>query len=334
MSSSHCRCAVRGSIIRNIARPGETISSHRYQRRVGGKGANQAIAIIKAGGVADFYGSIGDDGLWVRETAAGSGLDVTGMTVANVPTGRALIQIADSGENSIILFPGANCSQSIEDNWASSGLVFPECTHLLVQNEILMESTLHALCTSNAITIYNPSPMPSPQQLCVFPWEKVDWLIVNEGEAEDLYTALSGTKLSAESPEQILSLLASLPALKTTNVICTLGSAGVLAFIPAFHREQNNKTIASPIRLPAAVLRGTTRDTTGAGDCFTGYFVQGLMGFGPHARPGHGIEVDDVVDILKVCVQAAGMCVERPGTIDSVPTMDEVKARMSEAELA
>ncbi|KAG6900377.1 hypothetical protein C0993_011727 [Termitomyces sp. T159_Od127] len=79
-----CRCAIRGSIMRNIARPGETISSYRYERRVGGKGANQAIAIVKAGGVADFYGSVGEDGLWVKDTVATFGLDPKGISVSNV----------------------------------------------------------------------------------------------------------------------------------------------------------------------------------------------------------------------------------------------------------
>ncbi|KAG5353130.1 hypothetical protein C0989_010152 [Termitomyces sp. Mn162] len=270
--------------VKNIARPGETISSYRYERRVGGKGANQAIAIIKAGGTANFYGSVGQDGLWVKDTVGAFGLDP-------------------------ILFPGANCSQLPEETWETSGVAFPECTHVLLQNEIHMECTLYALNNSvNAITVYNPSPMPSSQEINEFPWDKVDWLIVNEGEAEDLYKVLSGHGSSfGEPPSEILLLLSAQPALATTNIICTLGKDGVVAFIPAFHRQKQEYNHNTPnfIRLPAAVLQGTIRDTTGAGDCFTGYFVQGLMEFGPQATPGHGIRESDIVSILMTCVQVS-----------------------------
>ncbi|KAG6908924.1 hypothetical protein DXG01_002703 [Tephrocybe rancida] len=315
MSTSPCRCAVRGSInndeyfhVRNIARPGETISSYRYERRVGGKGANQAIAILKAGGVVDFYGSVGEDGLWVKETVSSFGLDPSGISVSDVPTGRALIQISDSGENSIILFPGANHSRLSEETWATSGLTFPQCTHLLLQNEIHSESTLYALNNSNgAITIYNPSPMPSAQEINNFPWGKVDWLIVNEGEAKDLHTALSGLDLlpgnQAKSPMEVLPLLSACPALATTNIICTQGKDGVSAFIPAFHGRNTGHGTPSFLHVPAAVLQGTVRDTTGAGDCFTGYFVQGLMELGSQAKPEHGMAEQDLTSILKACVQ-------------------------------
>jgi ribokinase len=51
---------------------------------VGGKGANQAIAITRAGGTADFYGTVGHDGLWIKEKVATFGLDDSGILVADV----------------------------------------------------------------------------------------------------------------------------------------------------------------------------------------------------------------------------------------------------------
>ncbi|KAG5642176.1 hypothetical protein DXG03_003439 [Asterophora parasitica] len=231
------------------------------------------------------------------------------------PTGRALIQIADSGENSIILFPGANHSPLHEKTWASRGsdLAFPECSHLLLQNEIHLESTLYALENArNATTIYNPSPMPSSSQIKSFPWDRVDWLIVNEGEAEDLYNALSeshgrrgASPAVSRSHRELLSILSAQPAFATTNIICTLGKDGVLAFIPAFHRPRTAHEAPSFMHFPAATLQGTIRDTTGAGDCFAGYFVQGLMEFGPHARVGREIREHDVAKVLKTCVQVS-----------------------------
>lgn len=161
----------------------------------------------------------------------------------------------------------------------------------------------------NATTIFNPSPLPTPEQISKFPWEKVNWLIVNEGEAQDLYSILSQPDPKTKpadswSHEDLLIALAALPPFTTTNIICTLGSAGVLAFIPDFHTSEKTPTLP-PIRLPAAELHGLVRDTTGAGDCFTGYFVQGLMKFGPHAKLDREIKEHDVVNILKRCVQAS-----------------------------
>ncbi|KAF9456041.1 Ribokinase-like protein [Collybia nuda] len=341
---ANSRCAVRGSInndeyfyVRDIARPGETISSHHYESRVGGKGANQAIAITKAGGIADFYGTVGHDGLWVKKRATEFGLDDAGIIVGDDPTGRALIQVSDTGENSIILFPGANHSRLHEKTWSGRAEhSFPNSSHLLLQNEIHMDSTLYALKNAqNTTIIFNPSPLPSTKEIAGFPWHKVDWLIVNEGETRDLYEALfghgnSGTT-STMSNRKLIASLSAQSAFASTNIICTLGKDGVLAFIPTFHRRNTMDGSPSFLQLPAAKLQGHVRDTTGAGDCFTGYFVQGLMEHGPHAKVGREIQEHDIVCILKICVQAAGMCVEREGTIDSIPTRAEVDVRMSSA---
>jgi ribokinase len=70
--------------VKSIARPGETISSDHYESRVGGKGANQAIAITRAGGIADFYGTVGHDGLWVKKRVTEFGLDDAGIIVGDV----------------------------------------------------------------------------------------------------------------------------------------------------------------------------------------------------------------------------------------------------------
>lgn len=112
-------------------RTGETISSHAYENRVGGKGANQAIAIVRAGGTVQFYGIIGKDGIWIRDSMVNYGIDVSGIIVSDVrglsfvafkknsdeyqqePTGRAIIQVNDeNGENSIgkpYIYPLSYC---------------------------------------------------------------------------------------------------------------------------------------------------------------------------------------------------------------------------------
>lgn len=276
------------------------------------------------------------------------------MNIYQEPTGRAIIQVNDeTGENSIgkpyapryclklqcflflllVLFPGANHTKLHEtQGW------FPETTHLLLQNEIHMQSTHYALQNAkNATVILNPSPLPSASEIREFPWHKVDWLVVNETEAEGLYHSMMGTEGTTSpsvSTREVLKLLSAQPLFKETNIVCTLGADGVLAFIPKFHRPITSDNDARPsfIYLPAIELRGKIRDSTGAGDCFTGYFVQGLMEFGHHAVVGKDIKEFDITRILKRCVYAAGMSVEKPGTIDSIPSRGEVEERMQEVE--
>ncbi|TFK37955.1 Ribokinase-like protein [Crucibulum laeve] len=340
MAASECRCIVRGSInndeyfyVDSIARPGETISSKEHASRVGGKGANQAIAIAQARGIAQFYGTIGKDALWVKKRMEEFGIDVSGILVSDEATGRAIIQVADDGENSIILFPGANFSDLHEQNFgALSKGHFPESTHILLQNEIPLKSTIYALNNAkSAVTILNPSPLPSRKAVAEFPWSKVDWLLVNASEVRDLCASVTGQEaeaLSSISPQEAVSLLSAQSEFQKMNIICTLGSEGVLAFVPAFHKPATAGAQPAFLHVPAAKVT-EVRDTTGAGDCFTGYFVQGLLEFPPSARLGTEILQADIEKILKVAVQAAGMCVEKPGTIDSIPTRGEVMARMS-----
>lgn len=180
---------------------------------------------------------------------------------------------------------------------------FPDATHLLLQNEIALSSTHYALENARrAVTILNPSPLPSTEHILEFPWHKVDWLIVNESEASDLYGALSDERASRSmSTREIVFRLSTQPPLLTTNIICTLGPEGVLAFIPIFHRPQTEHDAPSFMHLPAAKVQA--KDTTGAGDCFTGYFVQGLMEFGPHASVGKEIRETELAKILRTCVQ-------------------------------
>ena len=63
--------------------PGETLSSTRYERRAGGKGANQAVAVAKAGGKVSIIASVGRDGDWVVNHLKEVGIDVESVSVAD-----------------------------------------------------------------------------------------------------------------------------------------------------------------------------------------------------------------------------------------------------------
>jgi len=168
--------------------------------------------------------------------------------------------------------------------------VFLNSTHLLLQNEIHISSTYYAIQNSlKAIIIMNPSPLPSDEEIRIIPWDRVDWLIVNEAEAEGLYCAVAGVsppRKNSLATKDLVFRLSEHLAFRDTNIVCTLGAEGVLAFVPTFHRPKAIHEAPSFMHLPAAPLVSDVKDTTGAGDCFTGYFVQGLMEYGPWGKAG------------------------------------------------
>ncbi|XAO25597.1 hypothetical protein I312_104425 [Cryptococcus bacillisporus CA1280] len=319
------RCLVRGSInideffhLPHIVRPGETISSTGLTKRAGGKGANQAFAVARAGGQVELDGAIGDDGMWVKEMLESAGVGTDKLKVVkDEVTGRAVIQSAADGENSIVLHAGANY-------YLPSPTPAPSLstyTHLLVQNEVPLSSTLAYLTAAGQsspplTSVFNPSPMLTPSQLREFPWKHLSWLIVNEGELGDLLLAFGSSanpgeakadKLQARASAGILELHENEYFSKNVGIICTLGAKGILYYEPG-------KEVGY---LPAARLQNPVKDTTGAGDCFAGYFVAGLMS-------GKSLQ-----DALKACLVACGICVENEGAMESVPTLEAVNKRLA-----
>ena len=90
--------------------PGETLIGRDYAEHPGGKGLNQAVAAARAGATTRFVGAVGRDdaGRTLADIASTSGVETSQLLTVDAPTGRALILVADSGENSIVVVPGAN----------------------------------------------------------------------------------------------------------------------------------------------------------------------------------------------------------------------------------
>lgn len=217
-----------------------------------------------------------------------------------------------------VLLGGANTEHAIQ-NACDDKLLNSEFSHLLVQNEIPWTCTLHALQVAHhrgAKTFFNPSPMPSAEQLRSFPWEAVNWLIMNEGEVDGLFAALdpsgdldrAGIVIPSTWPQdpilsrahELLHALRCLPDFpNSVNLVCTLGSLGVLT-LPASLHEDGERNDA--IYVPATRLENPVIDTTGAGDCFTGYFVAGCM---RHWAENEGSEpgTNELERIVKLAVQ-------------------------------
>lgn len=284
--------------------------------RPGGKGANVAAALGLAGVDVRLLGAVGHDATWPLDELSKRHVDVASVHISkDVPTGRAFIQIAaEDGENSIVLLKGANFAPNatLDDPaaWLSE-----DVSHLVLQNEIPLATTEAfvrcARTRPHVTTVFNPSPMLTTPELQAFPWDGIDVLIVNEGEAADMHEALTG-QVAGAHPAQAL---AQVPAFASIAwIIVTRGRHGSSAGV----QIQNERVW---VDIPAA---STTQvvNTTGAGDTFTGYLVSGLMRMTELSR-------ETVQAILTRASTAAAMAVEVEGAMESIPADEAVTRRLS-----
>ncbi len=274
----------------HIARPGETVPSSEYRRFAGGKGANQSVALARAGARVAHAGCIGPEGLWLRDRLAAEGVDTEDIRVSDGPGGHALIQVDEEGQNSIVLFPGANAAITPEHVAAALRRRSPGDV-LLLQNEINAVADLIAAGAGRGLqVVFNPAPM-SPA-VASYPLDRVSLLIVNEHEA----AALSG----AGAPEVMLETLAR--RLPRTDLCLTLGARG------AVYQQAGGQQWQCPAPPVTAV------DTTAAGDTFIGYLLAARLAGAP------------VPDALETACRAAAVSVTRPGAMDSIPRPEDVAA--------
>ena len=271
----------------HFVRPGETLESQHYRIFSGGKGANQSVALARAGATVLHAGKVGADGLWLREKLRESRVDVSLVVTSDRPTGHAVIQVNSEGENAIIIHGGANR----DVRYSEIEKVVAEAEQedfLLLQNEINGVDAI--LEKSDAPTVvFNPAPMS--EKVTHYPLEKVDIFIVNEVEGE----ALTGER----EAEDILDVM--LKRYPESRTVVTLGKAGVL------YGDRSER-----IRVDAVTVDAV--DTTGAGDTFIGYFLAGLAS-------GNTVESS-----LQTAIKASALCVTRHGAADAIPTLKEVEA--------
>lgn len=217
--------------------PGETVLGHEFSMSPGGKGANQAIAAARAGGDVTLIAAVGTDTFAAGLTETVEQARVATHRIRRVPgpSGVALITVADSGENTIVVLPGANAALTAltEDDLR----VIRAASMLVCQLEIPLPTVIAAAQAADAAgvpVLLNPSPA---RQLPVELIEAVSIAVVNRDEA-----GVVGA-----------DVLAGIP-----HVITTLGADGADYRGPGGTRHH----LAAP-----AV---TVIDTTGAGDAFAG----------------------------------------------------------------
>jgi len=272
----------------HFVRPGETLASTGYHIFAGGKGFNQSIALARAGAPPRHVGAVGRDAVWLIERLKREGIDIAHLKVTDDPTGHAIIQVAPTGENAIVLHNGANATVSGEDVERALASCAPG-DFLLVQNETgavadaIQRGKRHGLRV-----VFNPAPMsPGVRD---YPLRDVDLFILNETEAKGL--------TGQNTPERVhAAMAASYPRAAT---VLTLGREG------AVYMDS-----AGMLRQPGIGVKAV--DTTAAGDTFIGYFLAEFMRTGAPAKA------------LALGCRAAAISVTRPGASDSIPGLSEVR---------
>ncbi len=279
--------------VARIPAPGETVLATGFARSPGGKGGNQAVGAARAGGAeVAFVGAVGTDGdgAWLADRLATSGVDVSGLSRIEGPSGQALISVDAAGENAIVVIPGANgaftaLSEEQEALIRGAGVV-------LAQLETPLETVTAAarLARDHGVPfLLNAAPSrPLPEALLA----AVDVLIVNEHEARDV----AGTDDLDEALERL--------GVEVETVVLTLGASG--SRIVTRGEE--------PLAIPAVQVEAL--DTTAAGDTYCGVLAAAL------AR-GAGYQ-----EAATEAAVASALTVTRPGAQDAIPTRADVQAAL------
>ncbi|AIR98501.1 ribokinase [Streptomyces glaucescens] len=274
--------------------PGETVLGSDLAVHPGGKGGNQAVAAARLGARTALLARVGDDahGRLLLDAQRAAGVDTAGVLVGGAPTGVALITVDPSGDNSIVVSPGANGRLTPGDIRAAAGL-FRASRVVSAQLEIPLETVVEVVrgLSPGSRFVLNPSPpRPLPAEVLA----ACDPLIVNEHEAK----VLLGEGRAGVAPEDwARSLLAEGPR----SVVVTLGAAGALVASPA-----------GVARVPS--VRVAAVDTTGAGDAFAAALAW---------RLGAG---EPLAEAAAYAARVGAVAVTRAGAQESYPTAAEVAA--------
>ncbi len=280
--------------------PGETLTATALAHYCGGKGANQAFAAARLGGDVAMLGRVGDDafGRAQIENLRSQGVATDSiLPTPDHPTGTALIEVARSGENRIVVVPGANGALTPDDLQESKSL-FESASFVLLQLEVPSPTVEAALQLSHELgvrVILDPAPAISLPDSW---YERIDTLTPNLSELNTL------TDQSLDEHSPLISITAAARPLCKRGTRCVIAKLGARGAVKVTLNEANS--------LPAPMV--DVVDTTAAGDCFNAAFaVERARG-----------QSDD--DAMAYALQAASLSVTSPGAQASMPTRKSVTA--------
>lgn len=283
--------------VNQMPKPGETLHAKEHFTAGGGKGANQAVAAKRSGADTYFIGAVGNDGagMMMKELMTHEDIDINGVsTLDNQSTGQAFITVDDAGENSIMIFSGANNSFTPEQVKESTETI-TKSDFIISQFESAMDSTVEAFNIARdkkVKTILNPAPAINdmPTELL----SVTDMIIPNETETE----ILTGIKITDE--DSLKKAAEYLHGLGIEAVIITIGSKG------AFYDVNGKSGIIPAFKVKAV-------DTTAAGDTFIGALSTVLKS-----------DFSNIEEAITYGNKASSLTVQRFGAQPSIPYKNEL----------
>lgn len=303
-----------------VPQAGETVAGHLFENHLGGKGLNEALATARLSkGPVRMIGNVGDDtfGKELKQALVDAKVDTSHVTtLSGELSGVAVILVEDCGENRILITAGANGRLQPSDS--DYERYFPEDSGFVVlQNEYpdtvrtIQWLKLHR---PNINVAYNPSPF-KPEWVSADILGKIDFLIVNEGEAlelaahvllndDEFQKTIAANKVEGFS-HLAKTLRRQLCQKNVSTVVVTMGSVGSVftssSVAPAFHKSLKVERVV---------------DTTGAGDTFFGGVVLQLAA---------GNSLQKAVEFATV---ASSLVIQNRGAAESIPTMEEVQKHL------
>lgn len=288
------------ALIERLPGPGETVSGSSFTSSPGGKGANQALAARRAGAEVRMVGAVGSDPFAQKalQILRQAGVDLKGVSTSAEYTGTALIYVAENGENTIAVVPGANAA--VGDEHVRIALEGMSDNDLLVlQMEIpaaTIVAAIDAARRKRIRTILNIAPATAEIASLA---AQVDIIVANETEFEQLLDKKIATK------EERVQALLEVHARSGQTVVVTLGAEGVAA-------------VADGQIFTAMGLKIDPVDTVGAGDTFVGYFAVALA----EKRP--------FTEVLRTAAVAGSLACMSHGAQPAMPLREEVEKRLSQ----
>lgn len=275
---------------------GETLMGQVFTLSPGGKGANQAVAAARMGAEVTMIGRVGKDtfGSEMLEIIKREGIDIEHISTSETQaTGVASIVLEESGENRIIVVPGANIDLNVDDIQVLESVI-SQAELIVLQLEMDLTMSEHAIAIAHRHgipVILNPAPARVLKDEML---AQVSYITPNETEAGILTGMIVDSIETAEQAARILLQKG------VQNVIVTLGSKGALIV-----NAEGAKAIPG---FPVQAV-----DTVAAGDSFNGALAQQLV---------LGKSLEEAVSFANA---VGALAVGKEGAIPSLPQLSEVE---------
>lgn len=284
--------------IDQMPKPGETISAKSKTNSAGGKGANQAVAAARSGAQTSFIGQVGDDsnGIFMIDALKLDGINTDHVGINQVDgTGSAVILLDSQGQNSIMVYGGANQAMKTEVIADSQALI-KSADILISEFETPQEVTYEAfkLAKQHGVTtILNPAPA---SKIIYGLLEVTDLIVPNETESATL------TGIEVNDTDSMDQNAAKFSEMGIDNLIITVGDRG------AYYHTPSDSGFVPAFKVKA-------KDTTAAGDTFIGAFSSQI-----------NQDLSNIEAALIYAQKASSITVQRLGALPSIPTAEEIKA--------